>query len=243
MGSVRGPVPMIVFLLSLAGFLTLHAVFRRWLAAPFHLQLKISRGIASVILVAVGLYSLHAFFPLWRHAFLDPQPAGSFATTVVAFLCGHLVADLLWLGYGAVAVASSPRRDLVIHHLLGLAVCGLSLGLGFGQALIAIALTAEAMPVATGLGALGRVAESARLEHAAATGGFLVLLLWRLPAWLLVLAACFQALLRPGIGVVPQGFYVLCVVVAAALVALDLFWVGRYRAARSPRVLSGGEES
>ncbi|MCB1057996.1 MAG: hypothetical protein KDD11_21050 [Acidobacteria bacterium] len=223
---------MILALASLGFFLGLHFVVYRRLAAPFHLQLKVSRGIASVVLVAVGLASLVRFWPMWRHAFLDPQPATSWAVGAVLFLAGHLVADLLWLGVGVVAAGSSPRRDLVVHHLVGLVACSLSLGLGFGQALIAVALTAEAMPVATGIGAVGRITESARLEHLASNAGLLVLLLWRLPAWLLVITACVLALARHGGPVVPPRLYLLCIAAAAALVGLDVFWVQRALASR-----------
>lgn len=220
---------ILVFAGATALFLLLHAAVAARLSHPFHLQLKVSRGLASVILVLVGVVSLVRYFPLWKQAFLVPHAPISPATAVVVFLAGHLVADLLWLAYGALVVGSTPRRDLVLHHLLGLAACGVSLYFGFGQALIAVALTAEAMPVATGLGAWGRVIGSPRLERRAVVASLAVLLLWRVPAWLLVAAVALRAWLSPPPDSIP-GIYPLCVALALLLVALDLFWITRLRA-------------
>ncbi|MDY7094159.1 MAG: TLC domain-containing protein [Acidobacteriota bacterium] len=215
-----------LFLSSTAGFLVLHWAVGRWLEAPFHVELKVSRGLASVFLVLVGLGSLVLFFPLWRRAFLTPHEFSSPASAVVVFLAGHLVADLLWLAYGALVQGSQPRRDLILHHLLGLAACAVSLGFGFGQAVIAVALTAEAMPVATGLGAWGKLTGDRRLERRAVVASLSILCLWRVPAWFFVGGVAVWAVLRPPGDALPF-IYPLCVAVAGCLVALDLFWIRR----------------
>jgi hypothetical protein len=230
-----------LFLSATAGFLVLHLVVGRWLEAPFHVELKVSRGLASVFLVLVGLGSLVLFFPLWRRAFLTPHEFSSPASAVVVFLAGHLVADLLWLAYGALTQGSEPRRDLILHHLLGLVACAVSLGFGFGQAVIAVALTAEAMPVATGLGAWGKLTGDRRLERRAVVASLSILCLWRVPAWLFVGVVSVQALLRPPPDVLPF-IYPLCVVVAGCLLALDLFWIRRLRAGLA-EIGGGLEES
>ncbi len=211
-----------ILLTSLVFFLLLHAAVARRRRRPFHVDLRLSRGVASLLLVAVGVYAVGRWFALWPRGFAavndDPVAAG-----VVAFLAGHLVADLAWLAWGALGRGSAPRRDLVVHHLLGLAGCAAAAWLGVGYALIAVILTTEAMPVATGLGTWAELADNRRLELWALRGQVGVLLVWRLPLWLFLLAA-LAASSRQGTLPGPPPTLAIAVVALAFVLALDVYW-------------------
>ena len=210
-----------IFLASLLFFLLLHAAVARR-RRPFALDLKLSRGVAAALLVAAGVYALIRWFPLWPRGFLTANDGGA-AAAIVAFLCGHLVADLVWLAWGARRFGEPPRRDLVFHHLLGLVGCAFAAWLGVGYVLIAVVLTSEAMPVTTGLGAWARVAGNLDLELLAKRLRVLVLLLWRMPMWLFLLAALAASAARgtlPG----PPPTLAIAVVAFAVVVALDVYW-------------------
>jgi hypothetical protein len=218
-----------VLLASLLFFLLLHAAVARRRRRPFHVDLRLSRGVASLLLVAAGVYALIRWFPLWPQGFLAANDEVS-AAVLIAFLGGHLLADLVWLAWGALRFGSAPRPDLVVHHLLGLAGCLCAAFLGVGYVLIAVVLTSEAMPVATGLGAWAGLAGNNRLELLAMRLQVLVLVLWRLPLWLFLLTALAASWARgtlPG----PPPTPAIAAAAFAFVAALDVYWTGECLAA------------
>ncbi len=211
-----------ILLASLLFFLLLHAAVARRRRRPFHVDLRLSRGVASVLLVAVGVYALISRFALWPRGFLAVND-DRVAAGLVAFLVGHLTADLAWLAWGARRRGSTPKRDLVIHHLLGLAGCAAAAVLGVGYVLIAVIMTTEAMPVATGLGAWAGIAGNGRLELLAMRLQVAVLVFWRLPLWLFLLAALAASSLG---GTLPGPPPTLAIAAAAFVfvLGLDVYW-------------------
>lgn len=219
---------MLTFLASTAAFLLLHLAVRHRSDRAFHVDLKLSRGIASVVLTLVGAVFLAVYLPLWRQAFLAFHEPGSPPQQVVSLLAGHLLADLLWLAYGRLAAGSIPRRDLIIHHLGGLAACGITIYFGLGYLLIAVAMTTEMMPVATGLGAWGKVVDSPRLQHAALRLGLGALVFWRIPLWIFIFTMVATGRPRAFVDA-PPSIYPIALVVLAGLIALDLYWIAEAR--------------
>ena len=213
--------------LSTLFFLLLHAVTWRAVDAPFDVVLKLSRGAASVVLAGLGFYALYRWLPLWRQTFIAQHDSGSWLFYVICFLCGHLLADTLWLGYGA-RLGSAPRRDLILHHALGFVVCGLAFYFQAGYALIAAALTTEMLPVTTGLDGVGKAAGRLRLRRLSARLGLAVLWGWRIPCWLLLFAGVSWNL-RTGNVLEPlRWVYPICLVMAVAILAFDVYWTRDY---------------
>jgi hypothetical protein len=206
-------------------FLLLHAaVARRTRGEAFHIQLKLSRGLASVVLAGIGFYGLTQWWPLWPQAFLSRHAPGSEAWLLIAFVSGHFIADVLLLAWGWRRRDSSPRRDLLAHHALGLFACWVVFYYGVGHAFFAVALTTEMMPVTSGIAALAPLLQRPDLERRATQLRLAVLTLWRLPLWV-----CMTALLlwRMSQGE-PDSLIVLAQRIAlgavAVIVVLDSYW-------------------
>lgn len=208
-------------------FLALHLAVRKAAGRPFDVDLKLSRGLAALVLVGIGFYSLYRWLPLWRQAFLVQHERGSAAYYVVAFIAGHFLADFLWLVYG-VWLGNAPRRDLILHHLLGLAVCAAAFYFEAGYAVIAVGMTTEMLPVATGLDGVGQARRDLRLRRAAARLGLAVLWLWRIPCWVFLFAVIAWDLKTGNVIETLRWVYPICLAVALAVTAFDLFWTSAY---------------
>lgn len=244
-----------VFLAAVLAFCTLHELVRRRLArpraprpaaeaaaeaaaaprlepaeaTPFHVALKISRLWASILLVLVGFVSLAQYGHLWPRAFLAEHGRESPLRWVNAAILGHFVADLAWLAWGRWRYHSRPRTDLVVHHLVGAAAVGTAFAFDFGYAIIAVAMTTEMMPVATGWIAWARSRGRRDLERRGYQASLAVSVLWRLPLWLLVLVL----VAHNAFGVTEPRMrllYALCIPIAGALVVLDLVWIRHFLA-------------
>ena len=87
-----------------AFFMLLHVVFLSLPKANYIRAMKLSRGVAAVILSLVGFYGLFADLGEWQSAFIFHHTAGDAAERNLHFcmlICmGHFVADLLWLVWG-----------------------------------------------------------------------------------------------------------------------------------------------
>lgn len=68
--------PTSMTLTAIAVFLILHLLAER-VKEPFHVRLKLSRGVAATLLVALGFYALIGWRELWPSAFLARQPSSS----------------------------------------------------------------------------------------------------------------------------------------------------------------------
>jgi hypothetical protein len=220
-------------------FMLLHELLsRRFAGQPFHLLFKLSRGADSVILTAIGFYALLRWFPLWPQAFLRVDPPGSDAYYLICFVTGHFVADFLLLAFGLARHRSTPRKDLMAHHLLGLVGAWVVFHYGVGYELFAVALTTEMMPVTSGFAALAALRERPALERLSVQLRLLVLCGWRLPFWALVTAIVLRDLRQPE----PEALMLLARQVTlgcmAVVLVLDGYWVGLcLRALRAPTVL------
>lgn len=227
---------MSTFLASTAAFLLLHALVERRSARrgiPFHRALRLSRGIVSVLLVGIGFSTLAVHFDMWPRAFLAGHEPGSLPWHLVMIICGHLASDLVWLAWGRWARESAPRRDLVVHHLVGTIACGAALYWHIGYLLLAIAMTTELMPVATGLGAWGKVRDSVPIERFAVGFSIASLLLWRLPFWVYALWIFGGGSVGERVPDLPPAVPPIALAVAASLVVMDVHWTrqlwGSYR--------------
>ena len=220
-----------VMALSALAFLVLHELVRRRLAhseAPrFHVALKISRLWASAVLVAIGIVAILEFGHLWPRAFIAEHPVDSWLRPFNAFLLGHLLADLVWLGWGRWKFGSEPRIDLIAHHLLGIGAVATAFAFDQGYAVLAVAMTTEMMPVTTGIIAWARLRGDRGLERKGYRASLAVSLFWRLPLWLLVLVVVSRNALvitEPS----ERLLYQVCIPIALALVALDSIWVRHF---------------
>jgi hypothetical protein len=218
---------MITVALATAFFLLFHLWIERRtrrVGVPFHVALKISRGIASVFLVLVGFSTLFAYWEEWRLLFLEVDPARWVPLRLVLFITGHLVADMIWLAWGLWGRGSRPRQDLVVHHVVGLAACGAALHYELGYLLVAIAMTTELMPVATGLGGWGKARDDLHLEEWAARLSLAALFLWRIPFWLFILWMTVSGRVAAALPGLPGPIAYIILAVASALVLMDAFW-------------------
>lgn len=218
---------MITFSVATACFLVLHNLVERPLArrgVRFHVALKVSRGLASVLLVVLGFATLIGYWPRWRVLFLGAHPDGSIPYHLLLFIAGHFTADLLWLAWGKVARESRPRMDLILHHLVGLIVCGAALWLELGYLLVAIAMTTELMPVATGLGGWGKVLDSVGVERAAVALSLAALGLWRIPFWAFLVTMVASGRVAGTLTDLPPSVGPIVLAAASALVLMDFYW-------------------
>lgn len=227
---------MITFLASTVLFLLLHALVERRGARAdiaFHYSLRLSRGLVSVLLVGIGFSSLAAYFHMWPRAFLAGHETGSLPWHLVMVICGHLASDLVWLAWGYWMRDSKPRTDLIVHHLVGAGACGAALYWEIGYLLVAIGMTTELMPVATGLGTWGKVKDSLEIERFAVGFSITALLLWRMPFWIYALVLFGGGWVTARVPDVPSAVIPIALAVAGALVVMDAYWTrqlwGSYR--------------
>ena len=205
--------------------MALHLFAERF-QAPFHLRLKLSRGLASVALVGVGFYAFFGWLDLWPRAFLAAHGKDSMLYSLIWVFISHFIADFIWLAWGYWKENSAPRQDLVLHHVLGLLAAGLTLYYEAGYAIVMISLTTEMMPVTTGLGAWAELREDAELERLAKRLRLAVLLLWRMPLWLFELVVIVWNLTSQELGDLRIVFY-FGLAMAVSFVVLDSWWISR----------------
>lgn len=215
---------LLPLLLYLAGFTALHALALSRVEPVFPRAFKLSRAAAALILTGLGLAALFDAAPHWRAAFLYRHAEGDWMRQGVLVVYGHLLADFLWMAVGKRRFGIQPRRDLILHHLLGLAGFGAALWLQVGYALALITMITELLPVTTGLDAWSKRIAAPGLTAAASRARLHVLAWLRLPLWLLLFALVTHAIARdhpgallPAFGVAAGGL--------AALVALDCYWI------------------
>lgn len=216
-----------ITLAATVGFLAVHWAVARRVGRSFKRNLKLSRGIAAAILVTTGAVSAVRWWPLWDRTFLtvhgDPWDAWP-----VAVFAGHLVADLLWILGGRVFVDSRVARDLVIHHLLGIAVCIAAVGLRAGYAVLGVVLLSEVLPVLTGLAALARTWRLENVEHGVLRASLGMVVGFRLPLWLFLGATYTAVVLGTGSPSIHRTVAPIVFPGLALVIALDLYWVRSY---------------
>jgi hypothetical protein len=209
-------------------FLAIHLAVARISGQRFRRSLKLSRGIAATILVATGAATLVRWWPLWNRTFIalhtDPVE-----TWPVAVFAGHLAADLAWLLGGRVFLEARAARDLVIHHLLGIAGCVAAVVFGAGYALIGVVLLSEVLPVLTGLGALARTWRLENLEHWVLRASLAAIVGFRIPLWLFLGTTLIASLATGTAGAIHHAVAPIALPGLALVLVLDLYWIRSYR--------------
>jgi hypothetical protein len=181
-----------------------------------------------ILLVSLGLAALIDGADHWRSAFVYRHQNGDWMDLALLAVYGHLVADCIWMVAGTLWFGMRIRRDLLIHHGLGLIAFGFALYLHVGYAIALIAMTTEVLPVTTGLGALGKHLNLSSLVDVAERLHFHVLAWFRVPLWSLLLLLTIDVLLDNR----ADDLYLAFVVVASGLVLLimlDLYWIRECR--------------
>jgi len=212
---------------ALAFFLTVHALALR-LEPRYPRAFKLSRGVAAAVLTAIGLAALISAGSHWDRAFLYRHEPGDWMRTGLLVVYGHLLSDFAWMAWGRLRHGIHPRKDLLIHHALGVLAYGVALLLHVGYALALIAMITEILPVTTGLHAVGQLFHAPVLTGAMERARLHILTWVRLPLWILLL------LLDAGILVLGRGGELVAAHAVAAgglagLVALDIYWIGKCR--------------
>jgi hypothetical protein len=216
-------------LLFVAFFIVLHVGFLRLPKSNFSRAMKLSRGVAAVILSVVGFYGLFADLSQWQSAFIFHHDQGSILERNLHFcmlVCmGHFVADLLWLAWGNVRYGTAPRNDLIIHHLLGVVAFGYALQNELAYVACLITMVSEVMPVTTGIAAYGQRVQNMSIVRFANRWRLRLLVWWRVPLWSAMAVLSIRALI---IGGYPQDLfvpYVLSTCGFSGLLLLDRFWI------------------
>ncbi len=209
-------------------FTAVHAVVLSLVEPYWPRAFQISRGLAAVALTALGLAALVDAFPEWPRAFLYRNAPDDWMRQGVAVVLGHLLADFLWMFQGARFHGIRPRRDLIIHHGLGVIGFGASLVLGIGHALALLTMITEILPITTGLNAWARRTGNETLQRRADRLRLHSLAWGRIPLWVFLEVVVLQALIRgedPGLSL---GRWIAAAGLLALLV-LDFYWLGKCR--------------
>ncbi len=215
---------VLAFLGGLALFLGLHVLTLSRLEPVFPRAFKLSRGLAALVLTSLGAAAFVTALPHWDTAFLYRHADGDWMRRGLLVVQGHLVADFVWMYVGKRRFGIQPRKDLVLHHALGLVAFSVALALHIGYALALITMITELLPLTTGVDALAKRISAPALTRAAARARLHVLTWMRIPLWIVLLALVLHALLRD---TAPSDLVPALWVSAAGLVALlvlDAFW-------------------
>ncbi len=207
-----------------AFFVLLHVLALARLEPVFPRAFKLSRAAAAVVLTGIGLAALVDAAPQWEQAFLYEHAPGDWMRQGALIVYGHLLADFLWMWVGLRKFQVQPRRDLIIHHLLGMVGFGAALWLHVGYALALITMITELLPVTTGIDAWSKRIAAPALTAAACRARLHVLAWLRIPLWTALLAMVLHVLIRGTPGALLPAFTIAACGLAC-LVALDAYWL------------------
>ncbi|MGB0685384.1 MAG: hypothetical protein ACPGQD_04245, partial [Planctomycetota bacterium] len=112
-------------LLYLAFFTVLHVVAQGAITRHYHRAFKISRGVAAGILTIIGFTALAFSLDHWRDAFLFAQDYRDGGRDFwmwhgLLIVLAHMLSDFLWMAWGKWRYDITPRKDLMLHHGLGI---------------------------------------------------------------------------------------------------------------------------
>lgn len=142
---------------------------------------------------------------------------------------GHLLADFAWMAVGKWKYGISPRKDLIIHHGLGVIGFGAALVLGIGYAFGLLTMITEVLPLTTGVNAWGKRIAVTRVVVVADRARLHVLAWLRLPLWISLLVLVTKTLIEG----TEEGMFLAYLVAGfglISLIALDICWVQKCRA-------------
>ncbi len=205
-------------------FTLLHVLALARLEPVFPRAFKLSRAAAALLLTLLGFAALLDALPHWRTAFLYRHEEHDWMRQGLLMVYGHLLADFLWMGVGWRRFQIRPRKDLMLHHALGLVGFGVALALHVGYAIALMTMITELLPVTTGMDAWGKRTASAALSAAASRARLHVLAWLRIPLWMLLLGLVLHVLLRGAPGSL-QAAYLVAAGGLVALIALDGYWI------------------
>ena len=183
------------------------------------------------MLTLLGIAALADAYPHWDKAFLYRHPPGDWMRIGLLIVYGHLIADFLWMGWSRWRHAIRPRKDLIIHHGLGLLGYGYALAIDTGYAICLVTMITEVMPVTSGFGALGKTLGRPSMVEAAGRARLQVLTWLRMPVWLALFALVVRVILA---GEVPEGLgpaFAVAFCGLLGLMGLDTYWIVKSRQA------------
>ncbi|MAW61905.1 MAG: hypothetical protein CMJ94_13895 [Planctomycetes bacterium] len=185
---------------------------------------KLSRGVAAVVLTAIGFVGLGLALPDWKDAFLVHHEPGDLLRWGVIIAYGHLMSDFVWMAYGSLRHGISPRRDLIFHHGLGAAAYAYALQIEVGYGMVMVTLASEIMPCFTGLEAYGKYRASEAVQRLAARARLIVLSIWRIPLWVFALVMCIWNLSDGSYASDLTFVFQFSTVCLILLLGLDAYW-------------------
>jgi hypothetical protein len=209
-------------------FVLLHVLAILRVEPTYTRAFKLSRGGAALILTLLGISALVGGFGHWREAFLYHHTEGDWMRIGLLAVYGHLLADFVWIVVGKVRYGIKPRKDLIIHHGLGLIGFGAALVLHIGYAFALLTMITELMPLTTGINAWGKRIAISRVADAADRARLHVLAWLRLPLWSTLFVLVMISLIRGAEG----GMLVAYLVAGTGLlglISLDVYWIGKCR--------------
>ena len=188
-----------------------------------------SRGVAALLLSAVGFFAICSDLQSWPQAFMYFHSSGGHWESVwywcMHFCLGHFWADLLWLFFGRMKYQIAPRKDLIIHHLIGIIAFSYALHYQLAYPACLITMASELMPVTTGLSAYGQRVQNLKLVKWSNEARLKILVWWRVPLWatmsFLSVIVLVTKDVQPGL-LLP---YIMATVGFLALLFLDRFWI------------------
>ena len=215
-------------LAATAFFTLLHMLALVRLEPVYPRAFKLSRGAAALVLTSLGLAALVGGFPHWREAFLYEHASDDWMRLGLIAVYGHLVSDFLWMAWGKWRYAINPRKDLMIHHGLGIVGFGAALYLEIGYAFALLTMITELLPLTTGVNAWGKRIAIPRVVDAADRARLHVLAWLRLPLWIGLLILVAFAMLS-GHAEPLMLAYVVAAGGLVGLIGLDCYWIGKCR--------------
>jgi len=206
-------------------FTLIHAWMHRSVERDFNRAFKLSRGIAAMVLTAVGFLGLAWAYSDWRQAFIVHHDEGNLLIWGVIIAYGHLMSDFIWMGWGRAAHGIRPRKDLLFHHGLGAVAYAYAMQLEVGYGMVMVTLASEIMPCFTGLEAFGKYKDDTAIQHTAARARLLVLMFWRIPLWAGSLALCIWNHSTGGYAPDLRFVFQFATACLVLLLSLDLYWL------------------
>lgn len=209
-------------------FIVLHVLTLRRVEPVYPRAFKLSRAAAAVVLTALGLAALIDGFPHWREAYIYHHADGDWMRFALLAVYGHLLADFVWMVVGARVHGVKPRKDLIIHHGLGVLGFGAALWLRVGYAIALVTMVTELLPLTTGINAWGKRIAVEGIAKAADRARLHVLAWLRLPLWVGLWALSVWALARGDAGDLAPA-YAIAASGLVGLIGLDLYWIKKCR--------------